>query len=118
MAVVIIMGMALSILGFYINSELKEDDFAISKSSVVVYTMISFVVGILLCVEKIWATVLLLPYLIIQWHINKKECGEEGRDVAKKITWCEFCMGTGIGFASAFVLIAVIGMFFLNSRKK
>ncbi len=73
----IVVGIILCIIGFYINSELKQDEIAIEKAHIVVFALISFVTGIILvATERFWAIVFLFPYLIIRFFINKKSKGK------------------------------------------
>ena len=113
-AVCIVVGVFLSIIGFYIKSELKEDIVDINLGSIIVFALISFVVGILILIERLWAVCLLFPYLIIQFYINKKYQGE----MATKVTWCEFCIGTGIGITFILAAIGLFVYYIFNNKTK
>lgn len=110
----IVVGIFLSIIGLYIKSELKEDEIAISSGSIALFAVISFIVGILIATEKIWALIFLFPYLIIRFYTNKKQQGE----MSTKVTWCEFCIGTGIGLGFILVMIIMLVNYMLKNRQK
>lgn len=108
-------GIILCIIGFYINSELKEDEIVVEKGHIAVFALISFITGIvLIATEGIWAVAFLLPYLIIRFYMNKKKLG----NMATKVTWCEFCIGTGLGMAAVLVAIWLLVCYMLNRSDK
>ena len=110
----IVVGIFLSIIGLYIKSELKEDGTAISVGGIALFAVIAFIVGILIATERIWALIFLFPYLMIRFYTNKKQQGE----MSTKVTWCEFCMGTGIGLGFILVVIVLLVYYMFNNRGK
>jgi hypothetical protein len=109
-----VVGIILSIIGFYLKSELKEDRVAIGVGSVVIFALISFATVILIVTGRYWALVFLLPYLIIRFIMNKKQRDEK----ATKVTWCEFCMGTGIGTASVLIVLWLLARYIMSNKEK
>ena len=110
----ILVGAVLSIIGLYVKSELKENAVDVSLGSVVAFALISFVVGILIVVGKIWAVCFLFPYLIVQFNANKRYQDE----YAVKVTLCEFCVGTGVGLSLILAIILIGVLYMFNHREK
>ena len=113
-SVYLIIGIVLSLVGFYIKYELKQDGFCISGGDTAIFAIISFIISIFVFVGQIWMVVFLLPYAIIQYNKNKKT----QENAVGKITGCEFCLGTGIGIAFIFVAIFYFVFYMFKSNNK
>lgn len=117
-----LLGFIFLISGFITRYDLKNKGVYLSKGNIVLFAFMSIIVSIGLMADRMWMYVLLFPYLIIAFFINKKACSLTGEDNCKTTyiskTLAEFFIGTGCGSCIVIAILGVFIFYFIEKSKK
>lgn len=107
-SIYLLVGVFVFVVGLVVRKELKEDDEIVSGGNIILFSLIAFIVGLGISIEKFWMLLLLIPYGVIAFFINGKKL---------KKTIGEFLIGTGAGAATIIVMVVLLVVWLIRKNK-